>query len=329
VTLRWRKCRLSARAVVGAALAASAVLAAGCDSAPGRTSATSLPEAPTTIAPTSSTLSVPSTPSTSPSSSTAPRSTKATAPHRAPEVPAARVAAANAAIKRLTAHLGKGGVSIEVLDRKSGAMYRYGATGGMLSGSISKLYILEVLLLHHQRAGERLDDDESDLASEMIEHSDNEAANDLYERIGEGPALRRAASALGVHNTVPGPGIYWGFNRSSAGDYIALLRNLTRPGVLAKWARTFALRLLAEVEADQRWGVSAAADTGTVTRQKNGWLGASPDNFRWLVNSVGLITADGRPLLVAVLTQHGRDFASGVTLVEQLAQISVRTVTGR
>ena len=243
-------------------------------------------------------------------------------------MPTARIAAADAAIKRLTAYLGNGGVSIEVLDQKTGAVYRYGANGGMLSGSIAKLYILEVLLLQHQRAGDRLDDTETDLATQMIEHSDNEAANDLYEHIGEGPALRRAASALGVDDTVPGPGIYWGFNRSSASDYVALLRNLTGPRVLAKWARTFARGLLADVQADQRWGVSAAADEGTVTRQKNGWLGASPDNFRWLVNSVGLITADGQPLVVAVLTQHGHDFASGVTLVEQLAKISVRAVTG-
>lgn len=85
---------------------------------------------------------------------------------------------------------------------------------------------------------------------------------------------------------------------------------------------------MADVEPDQRWGVSAAADAGTLTRQTNGWLSAAPDNYRWLVNSVGIITAHGRTLLVAVLTQHGPDFASGITLVEQLTKISVRAVTG-
>jgi hypothetical protein len=196
----------------------------------------------------------------------------------------------------------------------------------MLSGSIAKLYILEVLLWQHH--GKPLDPTQHALATQMIESSDNDAANDLYADIGEGHALRAAATALGVAHTVPGPGIYWGFNRTSANDYIALLHNLIRPGRLAPKARSFALDLMAHVETDQQWGVSAAADKDTVTRLKNGWLSASPDDFRWLVNSVGIITAHGRRLLVAVLTQHGSSFESGVDLVERLAKISVRAVTG-
>jgi beta-lactamase class A len=196
----------------------------------------------------------------------------------------------------------------------------------MLSASIAKLYILEVLLLQHH--GKPLDATERALATHMIEQSGNDAANALYVRIGQGPALRAATATLGVHHTVPGTGIYWGFNETCAADYVALLRDLVQPGTLSSAARAFALDLLAHVEADQRWGVSAAADAGTLTRQKNGWLAASPDQDRWVVNSVGIITAHGRTLLVAVLTQHGADFASGVTLVQQLAKTAVRAIVG-
>jgi hypothetical protein len=198
----------------------------------------------------------------------------------------------------------------------------------MLSGSVAKLYILETLLWQHRRRGEWLDATERAQATQMIEMSDNDAANDLYVRIGQGPALQKAAAPLGAHHTVPGPGIYWGFNTTTASDYIALLRNLTEPGPLDAQSRSFALGLMAHVEPDQQWGVSAAADNGTTTRLKNGWLSASPDNYRWLVNSVGIITAHHRRLLVAIFTQHGRTFAGGVSLVEQLAKISVHAVTG-
>jgi hypothetical protein len=157
----------------------------------------------------------------------------------------------------------------------------------------------------------------------MIENSDNDAANDLDEQIGEAKGLRAAAKALHVRNTVPGPGIYWGFNQTCAADYVALLRNLTRPSALDHASRTFVLKLMAGTESDQRWGVSAAADPGTLTRQKNGWLPLGLDDGRWLVNSTGIITADGHRVLIAVLTQHGNSFDGGIDLTEKLARITV------
>ncbi len=162
-------------------------------------------------------------------------------------------------------------MSIEVQDLHSGATFRYGAGGGMLSASIAKLYILEVLL--HQHRGKALSPTVISLATSMIEQSDNKTADDLYVHIGEDAALRANAAALGVRHTVPGPGIYWGFDRTTASDYIALLRDLTRPGPLSAAQRSFALGLLSNVEADQRWGVSAAADAGRGPgRRTVGWL---------------------------------------------------------
>ncbi len=46
------------------------------------------------------------------------------------------------------------------------------------------------------------------------------------------------------------------------------------------------------------------------------------------MNSVGIITARGRTLLVAVLTQHNADFADGRDLVEDIAEIATRAITG-
>lgn len=226
-------------------------------------------------------------------------------------------------LARATAALGAGGVSVSAVDLHTGRTLDYGATGGMLSGSIAKLPILETLLLQRQAAGRWLTEDEQELAARMIEHSDNEAANDLDEIVGAGPGLRRAAHTLGVRHTSYGPSLYWGFDRTSATDNIALLRNLVGGPALTPRAREYVLGLMAGVEADQRWGVSAAADPDTTTHLKNGWLDADPDGGRWLVNSVGIITAEGHEVLVAVLTQHGRDFDSGVDLVERLAKITL------
>ena len=57
---------------------------------------------------------------------------------------------------------------------------------------------------------------------------------------------------------------------------------------------------MADVEADQRWGVSAAADKDTDVDNKNGWLSiddsngpGETDDGRWAVTSVGIIRVHG------------------------------------
>lgn len=193
----------------------------------------------------------------------------------------------------------------------------------MYTASIAKLYILETLLLQHQDADDQLDDNQRQLAVRMIENSDNEAANDLYIAVGEAAGLRHAAFRLGVRNTVPGEGIFWGFTKTCAADYIALLTDLYVPGVLSAASRHFVRDLMSHIEADQDWGVSAVADAHTPVLLKNGWLAADPDGGRWIVNSVGIVVVHGHRTLIAVLTQHGADYAGGISLVEKITRISV------
>jgi hypothetical protein len=47
------------------------------------------------------------------------------------------------------------------------------------------------------------------------------------------------------------------------------------------------------------------------------------------VNTVGIVTVHGDRLLMAVLTQHGTDFDSGVDLVDRLSHVTARAVTAR
>ena len=197
----------------------------------------------------------------------------------------------------------------------------------MRTGSIVKLYILETLLLQDQQRGTSLTSSQKALATRMIENSDNDAATALWNLIGGGPALTRAAATLGVHNTIPGSSGYWGLTQTCASDYIALLRNLTQPRALSAASRDYVRDLMSDVESDQSWGVSAAADPHTTFDIKNGWLGTQSDGGRWLVNSVGIITVDKQQVLIAVMTQHGRDFEGGISLVQKLAKIAAPLVT--
>jgi beta-lactamase class A len=229
-------------------------------------------------------------------------------------------------IRDLTKELGAGGVSVAALRTDDGSLFRYGARGGMATGSIAKLYILEALLLQHDDDDAPLSDSERDAATRMIENSDNGAADQLFADVGTVDGLNNVAGRLGVKNTQPGENYLWGFTETCADDYLALLRDLIGPSALSRSARLFALELMANVESDQRWGVSAAADPGTTVRLKNGWLPSDPDDGRWLVNSVGVVTVHGHQVLLAVLTQHGDSFEEGVELVERIAKVAASVV---
>ena len=75
------------------------------------------------------------------------------------------------------------------------------------TASIVKLEILEALL--HKRNGQ-LSSYEKSQAKTMIENSDNDAAQELWERIGYGPALDAFSKLVGLTDTKSDPRRRWG-----------------------------------------------------------------------------------------------------------------------
>jgi Beta-lactamase enzyme family len=307
-------------ALLVAAIAVGAVVLGRGDGRFPRPIAVSSP--PTTIA------SAPPAPTTPHTNSPATTSARPSSPARStPRVPPAALAATDRRVRALTAQVPPGGVSVAAVNTATGARYSYGATDGMLTGSVVKVEILETLLLQRQDRGTQLSDDETATARTMIENSDNDAAEDLFYAIGGRDGLVASGPRLGLTHTIPGPKPdFKGLTRTSASDCIVLLENLLRPAPLRSYARSLVLGFMRNVEADQRWGVGVIADPGTTFANKNGWLSVEEDNpdglgdsDRWLVNSIGIVTVHRQQVLMAVLTQHGPDFATGIHLVEALA----------
>jgi beta-lactamase class A len=270
------------------------------------------------VASTSPTRSATAMPPPAPSTATASRPSIAVTPDTS-----------DSEISRIVRPLPHGSVSIAATDLDSAKSYSFGATSGMVTASVVKLDLLEVLLLQHERNATSLDADEDAEAVAMIEHSDNSAAEWVFDDIGGRDALDAANPKLGVPtaSTVPGPSDYWGLTTTNAHDQVVLLRNLAGDeSPLDKAARSYAVKLLRNVESDQTWGASAAADPGTTVAVKNGWLGIDDDDGRWAVNSDALIRVDGDLIAISVLTQHNDDEQSGITLVESLAKIAAHDV---
>lgn len=239
--------------------------------------------------------------------------------------PVAASRRATTAIDGLVQGASVGHVSVAALDVATGRSFGYAPDTPIHTASVVKLDILATLLLQSQDAGRGLTVEERELATPMIEQSDNDAATSLWNAVGGAPAVAEANRRLGP----PAMDLadHWGSSTTSASDQLTLLAALSNPMVLDPAARSFAHDLMTNVEDDQRWGVSAAADPGTTTALKNGWVPLDSDDGRWVVASVGVVTVAGDPVRLAVLTESQPSQAAGIQLVEALSRIAAGAVT--
>jgi beta-lactamase class A len=309
----------------------AAVLLASCSAGgDGSPAGAPSPPAPSSRAATSPSAGPATTAARSPAHQAAATRTSAlpTAPAKSRGTPSTADRKATEEITRLTAGLGPDGVSVAAVDVTTGKTFGTGARGDMTEGSIAKLDIIETLLLQHQKAGTALSPQQVGLATTMIENSDNDAANSLWSDVGTDRGVRAANVQLGLKDTVLGTNGYWGLSTTDAADQLALLTNLvSKHGPLTASSQRLILGLMRKVEADQRWGVGVTADAGTDFANKNGWLSVISDDYRWLVNSLGVLTIHGQTVLLAVLTQHNQTFDAGIDLTEQIARAVVPAIT--
>ena len=210
---------------------------------------------------------------------------------------------------------------------KTGASFSGGETAGMWTASAYKLLLLETLLYN----GASYSDYDAQAA---IENSDNAAGYRLFLNAGTQSGMQSAIDAFGMSHTEPG-GSDPTFTTTSGPDCIKLLKNLVQPGKLSAGQRSYVLNLMRNVASDQRWGVGAAADKGDDFANKNGWLSidnsngpGETDNGLWAVTSLGVVKIGGDQVLMAVLTKHQPDMATGVQLVQNIAKAIAPVVSG-
>jgi Beta-lactamase enzyme family len=221
-----------------------------------------------------------------------------------------------------------GRLAVGVTDLTSGVTASYHPHELFHTASIVKADILATLLLQLQRQHAGPSPAEQELATTMIEESDNDAASALWDTIGAAPGLAAANQVLGLHRTQPGPGGLWGLTATTVTDQLALLAALTSAhSPLTAGARHYELSLMRSVEPGENWGVTAAADPGSDPAVKNGWLPDGTESGLWVINSIGVLRHDGQRLLVAVLSSGQPTEAVGIGQVQAAARAAAASVT--
>ncbi|WP_375430742.1 serine hydrolase [uncultured Friedmanniella sp.] len=215
--------------------------------------------------------------------------------------------------------------AVEVRDLTTGQEYGYRATKAYDSASVVKIAILAATLRHAEQQQRGPTAKEKSLLSRMIRLSDNGAATTLWNRLGRGDTFDEFFAAAGMTHTTAGPRGYWGLTRVTAADQVVLMAHLTQPSpLLSQESRDYARGLMAKVDHDQDWGVSAGPGQDDTVELKNGWLPRGTHG--WAVHSVGHVQGDGRDYLIAVLTVDNPTEKKGITTVEGASKIVWRAL---
>ncbi len=257
-------------------------------------------------------------PATSTSAASSSASTDAAAAARIEaSARAAREATLTTALTNLR---GSTGVDFAVTleDHVTGETYSFHSGEAFETASIVKVEILAALLLQNNGA---LTASQQALANVMIRESDNDAASALWDQIGDAAGLAQANATLGLTSTVPGEDGYWGLTTTTSADQAHLIDAVSAADGPLGSARTTLTELMGSVITDQAWGISAAATSGESFILKNGWMTRSDDSDRWEVNSIGRITGTGTDLTLAVMSSGNATSASGIAVIEQIAQL--------
>ena len=221
-----------------------------------------------------------------------------------------------------------GSLAVGVTDLSTGVTASYHPHELFHTASIVKADILATLQLQLQRQHAGLSLAEQQLATAMIEESDNGAASALWDTIGAAPGLAAANRILGLLRTEPGPGGLWGLTATTVTDQLALLAALASAhSPLTAAARHYELGLMRSVEPGENWGVTAAADPGSRPAVKNGWLPDGSESGLWVINSIGVLRHAGQRLLVAVLSSGQPTEAVGISQVQAATIAAAASVT--
>jgi hypothetical protein len=226
-----------------------------------------------------------------------------------------------------------GNITAAVYDVRTRTAFLYRPGVQEQTASIVKANILIALLHGDELRGTSLSAADAASVSSMIEQSNNVVATPLWNEAGAQSGIAAFDRSIGMTATVPA--YDWGDTLTSASDQLQLLRCLlpAAAGCLNAGDRAYALGLMEHVEPFEAWGVSSGpaqpGGTATSTLQaplpatvtvalKNGWA-PRPGIVAWQVNSIGLLSGDGRDYLIAVLTNANPNEAYGIATIDGIA----------
>lgn len=210
-------------------------------------------------------------------------------------------------------------VGFAIVDATGRVVASHGPSRTNRSASISKAMVL--VALTRQAAARPLTSRETSLATAMIEHSDNAAANRLVAQVGAARinAVARQAGMSSwrlVQRKQTAAGYVLGYSRVSAADQARLFAQID--ALVPASHRKLAMQLLERIDSTGQWGIyDARAASGTTIRSKSGWRGETGRG--WTVNQAAQITVGGQVYGFAVVLGDQASWDAGKRAITAIA----------
>jgi hypothetical protein len=210
----------------------------------------------------------------------------------------------------------QGNITAAVYNVATGATFMYHNGFHDRTASIVKIDILADLLYESQRSGQPLSAKEQQLATSMIEDSDDAAATKLWAVIGGRDAIDSFNELVGFKSTIPSWS--WGDIDTTPLDQLQLLKVIALPNsILDTASREYETDLMEHVIGGQRFGLGWGSPTHAIVAMKDGWYDEDPTG--WQVNTTGFVQYQGRFYLVTIMTQSDPSEEYGMNTVTTLS----------
>jgi hypothetical protein len=199
----------------------------------------------------------------------------------------------------------RGVVGFAVLDGQ-GRMRGVNRSVQFPSASVVKAMLLVATLRRYGHG--HLDAETAQTLTRMITVSDNDAADDIYDRVGAQGLYRVARAAHARHFRDVG---YWASAQLTAADQARFFYNIDK--LVPATHRHFARRLLSSIVSYQRWGIAPiAARHNMKAFFKGGWRTG-------ITHQVALLIRGNRRVALTILTSGAPSQAYGEQTIEGIA----------
>ena len=209
-------------------------------------------------------------------------------------------------------------VTAAIFDVTSNRTYLYNPGVREVTASMVKIDILAALLHRAQAEHRALTVGESQLATAMIESSDNKAATALWNEVGQMPPVSAFNELVGFKQTIMSWS--WGEIETTPLDQLALLKTiaLSNP-ILSDASRAYESSLMQHVDPFERFGLGSGPPPQATIGLKDGYY--PEPGTGWQINSAGYVHLGSRFYLEVVMTSHNPSEAYGIDTVNQVARL--------
>jgi Beta-lactamase enzyme family len=189
------------------------------------------------------------------------------------------------------------------------------------SASVVKAMLMVAYLSQPGVRDRDLDEHERSVLTPMITESDNDAAQEVFDTVGQ-TALRTLAARVGMMHFATSP--IWGETQITAADQTLFFLHIER--FIPSRHRAYAMSLLAHIVPSQRWGIGEVAPKGWRLYFKGGWGYGTG----LLDHQVVLLVRGCARVSIAVLTMYDGSHAYGKDTLKGIFERLLRGLpTGR